>query len=296
MNEIKQILDFENNGVCMAIDEGFLYLGSKGSIFKYQLNDMSLITQIKITRYKEKNMYSMVFFSIYADYVFVCDFRDLHVLKKGDLSLLSTVQLGENISSDVLGMIHFDFPNAYVSICNGRIDILNIQTGEVSQHKICDASSWSNCVIGDKLYYSTTKGGLLEININTMEILRMVQLTNNMNIYSVVSHNDMLYTTSERSIRVVDIDSFDIVQEGTEPLYTTEANIIGIYNKNLVIAEHRSIALYYADLLYLYKRFSFPTGYRFLRYAVMDENKIYGSDEHGIYCCALGELSFKKLT
>jgi len=35
--EVTKILNFENNGVCMAVDEEFIYLGSKGAISKYHL-------------------------------------------------------------------------------------------------------------------------------------------------------------------------------------------------------------------------------------------------------------------
>ena len=283
MNESNQILDFENNGVRMTVDGDFLYLGAKGTIYKYRLKDMGLINQKKIARYNPKNMYSMVFFSVYDNYVFVCDFCDLHILQKADLKLTNTVRLGENNSSDIFGIIHYAYPNVYVGIRNGRIDVLDLQTNKVIQHKICDSSNWSNCVIRNRLYYSTTNGELFDININTMEIERRVQLTKNMNTYSVVYHKGLLYTTSEKSFKVVDIDSFEIVKTGTELFHSTEANIISILNNHLIVAELKRIAVYNADILHLRERFDFPTGYRFMRYAVLHDDILYGSDEHGIY-------------
>ena len=103
------------------------------------------------------------------------------------------------------------------------------------------------------------------------------------NTYSVVYHKGLLYTTSEKSFKVVDIDSFEIVQTGTEPFHSTEANIIGIFNNHLIVAELKKIAIYNADILHLRERIDFPTGYRFLRYAIMHDNILYGSDERGIY-------------
>ena len=110
----------------------------------------------------------------------------------------------------------------------------------------------------------------------------------------------MLYTTSERSIKVVSANTFEIVPIDLQndelrmngiyagELQTTEANIIGICGKNIVVAEHRNVAFFNSEMLLLQERFKFPTGYRFLRYAVLDGEKLYGSDEHGIYCRYLG--------
>ena len=271
----------------MAVDEQFLYVGCKGTIKKYNLKKMNLISQITVNKTKKNAIYGMLNFTIFDEYVFVCDFYDLHIILKKDLQLLYTVRLGENVSSDIFGMIDFSSPNAYISIRNGRIDVLNVHTKKVARYEISDSTSWSNYVHENRIYYSTTKGELIEIKKDTMRVKRKVQLTKKMNIYSVVPYKNMLYTTSQKDIKAVDVNTFEIIRIEPEVLQTTEAKIIGIYGKTLVVVELKNIALFDVETLQLRERFQFPTGFRYMRYAVLSGNKIYGSDEHGIYCFSL---------
>ena len=299
--ETVKILDLENNGVRIAADGEFLYLGSKGTISKYRLSDMSMTAHAAIKdNTKKKTVYSMLWFSVFDEYIFVWDFCDLYVVLKEDLQLLYTVRLGENSSSDICGILDFDKTNAYVNIRNGRIDVFDIKTRQATRFEISNSTIWAHCIVGNHIYCATAKGELLEIERLTMRVIRKIQLTKNMAIYSVAFYNDMLYITSEKSIKVVDANTFEIVPIDLEndelrmigvyagELQATEANIIGIFGKNFVVAEYRTIALFDTETLLLQERFKFPTGYRFLRYAVLDGEKLYGSDERGIYCRYLG--------
>ena len=283
----KKILDFENNGVCIAIDGQFLYTGSKGAISKYHSNDMSLTAHTIINNPKKKNIYDGLYFKILHDYIFVSDFCDLHVLQKSDLQLLYTVRLGNDASSGVCGVLDFKFPKAYIKIRNGKIDILDIKTKKAARIEISDSSTWSNCITENRIYYSTTKGELFELERFTMREIRKVQLTKKMNIYSVVPYNNMLYTTSEKGFKIVDINTFEIVRNEPDVFYSTEAKIIGICRKAFVVVERKKVALFDTQTLQLIERFDFPTGYRHQRYAVLSGDILYGSDEHGIYCSAL---------
>ena len=278
------ILDFENNGLCMAVDEQFLYVGSKGAISKYSLDDMSLAAHISVNNTKKKTIYNILNFQIFGEYIFVTDFCDLHLIKKNDLQLLYTVRLGEDVSSDIISVIDFNSPNAYVSIRNGRIILLDIQTKKAARFEISGSTNWSSSVIGNRLYCSTAKGELLEIEKDPLQVIRKVQLTKKMNIYSVVPCNDMLYTTSERGFKVVDINTFEIVRIVNDVFRSTEANIAGTWGGAFVIVERKRAALFDIQTLELRERFDFPTGYRHMRYALLRGDKLYGSDEHGIYC------------
>ena len=95
------------------------------------------------------------------------------------------------------------------------------------------------------------------------------------------------YTTSERGFKVVDINTFEIVQDEPDIFSSTEANIAGIYGNAFVVVEHRKIALFDTQTLRLLRRFDFPTGYRFFWQAFLNGDKLYDSDEHGIYYCLL---------
>ena len=283
-----KILDLENNGVCMAVDNQFLYTGCNGAINKYNLDDMSLSAHITVKKVKKKTIYNGLWFSLFDEYIFVSDFCDLHVIQKKDLQLLYTIKLGENISSDIVGILDFKSPKVYVNIRNGRIDVFDIFTKKSTRFEVSYASGWGgNCVIGGHMYYSTVKGDLLEIDTDSMQVTRKMQLTKNMNIYSVVPYNGMLYTTSKWDIKVVDISSFEIIQTVPNVFHSTEARILGVHGSAFVAVELKKIAIVDTQTLQLRERFDFPTGYRYLRYAVLHGDKLYGSDEHGIYCCAL---------
>ena len=282
--ETTKILDFENNGVCMAADGEFLYLGSEGAINKYCLDDMSLTAHILLNSKKKKAVYTWLFFQIYDEYIFAYDFCTLHIVLKKDLQLLYSVRLGENVSSDILGVLDFNYPNVYVGIRGGKVDVLNIETKNVTRLEVSDSSSWSRCVNENRMYYSTTNGALLELERYTMREIRKVQLTKNMNIYSVVFHNDMLYTTAEKTFNIVDVNTFEAFRVVPDVMYHTESKIIGIYGETFVVAEYQKISLFDTQTLELRERFDFPTGYRHMREAYLAGDKLYGSDGHGIYC------------
>ena len=282
-----KILDYENNGVCTVVDGDFLYLGSNGIISKYRLEDMALIGSIVIKDKFKKAIYNYLWFKVYEDYVFIIDFCDLHVVKKDDLQLQYTIRLGENVSSDITGFLDFDFPTVYIKIRNGKIDVFDINTKKSMQLEISYTTSWSHCINKNRIYYSTGTGALLELERYSLQELRRVQLTKKMNIYSVVYHNDMLYTTAEQGFRVVDVSTLEIVRHEPKVFSSTEAQILGICGNSFVVVERMKVALFDTQTLQLQDRFDFPTGYRFMRYAVLKGDKLYGSDEHGIYCCTL---------
>ena len=279
--ETTKILDLENNGVCIAADEQFLYTGCKGVLGKYCLDNMSRAACIKIKDVKKKKtVYNALWFSVFDDYIFIHDFYDLHIVQKSDLQLLYTVRLGENMSSDICGMLAYSAPNAYVKIRKGRVDVLDIYTKKATRYEVSDGSIWSQCVVGNRIFCGTAKGELLEIDRDTMQVIRKTQFYKKMAIYSVTFHNNKLYTASERIITVVDANTFEIVPVDLQTdearalglhvgkFQTTEANIIGICNNAFVAAERETVALFDTKTLQLRDRFTFPTGYLHQRLVV----------------------------
>ncbi|MDR2572076.1 MAG: hypothetical protein LBD23_17500, partial [Oscillospiraceae bacterium] len=64
-----KIIDLKNNGVLIKTDEQHLYAGCDGTIYKYQLNEMSLISSIALFNAKKTNKYSTVYFSIFDEFI-----------------------------------------------------------------------------------------------------------------------------------------------------------------------------------------------------------------------------------
>jgi hypothetical protein len=205
--ERKKILDAENGVTQMDSDDQFLYILSKRVMYKYDLKDMSLIAQNTLVKKdgKERD------FAIFGDLIFFRDFLDLYILNKEDLQLKDALRLGEDLSSDIGGVMWFDAPKAYVRVRNGWIYVLDINTKEVEKVQISDSSFWGWCVTENVLYAGTVNGELLEVEKKTLNILRKIQL-HRKNIYGVIYEDGLLYTVSQdQHIKITDAASFKAV-------------------------------------------------------------------------------------
>ena len=277
--ENTKILDLENDGLNMATDGQFLYIRCKRTMYKYSLSDMSLIAQNVIFKKdgKARN------FSICEKYIFLTDFCDLYILNKDDLQIAEVIRLGVDLSSD-LGAVRFDEQKAYISIRNGKMAVMNIDTRAVSNIDIIDSSSWDFCVVGNRIYTGTVNGELVETDTSNMQLIRKIELCKK-NIYSVVHNNGMIYTVSQdMTIKAVNIETFEIncvVKKAVKGM----TKILGIYNESLVIADG-GISFWDKKSLELQNRFSFPTGH-FNKGVILNNNVLIGSDFQSIYSYTL---------
>ncbi|MDR2569610.1 MAG: hypothetical protein LBD23_04845 [Oscillospiraceae bacterium] len=62
---ITKIIDLKNNGVLIKTDKQHLYAGCDGTIYKYHLDEMNLISSLALFNAKKTNKYSTVYFSIF---------------------------------------------------------------------------------------------------------------------------------------------------------------------------------------------------------------------------------------
>ena len=143
--EIAKVLDLENDGLNMAIDGQFLYIRSKRTMYKYMLSDMGLVAEKVILR-KDGKSRSL---SICEKYIFLIDFCDLYLLHKDNLSIADVLHLGVDLSSD-LGAVRFDEQRAYITIRNGSMAVMDIDTKTVINSTISDSSSWDFCIVGNR--------------------------------------------------------------------------------------------------------------------------------------------------
>ena len=278
MEKVK-ILDLENDGLNMAIDEQFLYIRCKRIMSKYNLADMSLATQNVIFK-KDGRARS---FSICEKYIFLIDFCDLYILNKHNLQIEEVIRLGEDLSSD-LGVVRFNEQKAYINIRNGKMAIMDIETRAVNKFDISNSSSWEHSLVGNRIYTGTVNGELIETETSNMQLIRKIELCKK-NIYSVVHHNGIIYTVSQdMTIKAVNIETFEIVCIAKKAVKGM-AKILGIYNGLLVIADG-SISLWDNQTLRLHSRFDFPTGH-FNKGVILYDNMLIGSDFQSIYKCRL---------
>lgn len=274
MKAIK-ILDLENDGLNMAVDEQFLYVRCKRTMLKYSLTNMDLVAQNVIFKKDGKSRD----FSICQKYIFLVDFCDLYILDKQDLQVLEVVRLGENLSSD-LGVVRFDEKRAYINIRNGKMAVMDIETLSVEKFVIDESSSWSHCVIGNHIITGTVFGDLVETDKINMKLLRKIKLCKK-NIYSVVYHNGIIYTVSQdMTIKSINAETLEIISMANKAVKGM-TRILGVYKEWLIIADG-GISLWNKQTLELQNRIDIPTGH-FNKGAILVDNMLIGSDFHSIF-------------
>ena len=279
MEKLK-ILDIENDGLLnMGIDEQYLYVRCNRFIYKYDLNNMSVVAQNEIFKKDGKARG----FSVLHDFVFLWDFLDLYILNKDDLSIIDVLRLGENLSSDVCGVMYFDSPKAYVKIRNGWIYVLDINSKNIDKIQISDSSFWSDCVTETHLFVGTVNGELLEIDRFSLEVIRKIQLCKK-NIYSIVHENGLLYTASQDgTIKVVDSKTFETIKIAQKAVVGM-VEFVGIYNDELIIAGHRNpLAFWDKKTLQMCKTAEFP----YNRSSVISNDTLFVCDSQSVYKVAL---------
>jgi len=184
--KITKLLDFENDGkLNMAVDGQYLYLRGGLDMCRYDLTDMNMTARNTVFRKSGRARG----FTVLGGLIFLVDYLDLYILRKDDLQVLDVFRLGEDVSSDVGGVLWFDNPKAYVKIRNGRIYVLDINTKRVEKIETVGTSFWAHCIVGDSLYAGTVKGELLDIDTGKLSVTRRTAL-GRMNIYGVIHHED----------------------------------------------------------------------------------------------------------
>ena len=271
----RKIFDIENDGLNMAVDGKYLYMCCNRSMYKYDLDRMSIEVQNELFKKDGKARG----FSIFNDFVFLWDFLDLYILNKDNLDIIDVLRLGENLSSDVCGTMWFDSPKVYVKIRNGWIYVLDITTKKIDKIQVSDTSFWSDCVTEKYLFVGTVNGELLEIDKASLETTRKIQLCKK-NIYSIVYENGLLYTVSQdQTIKVVDSVSLEIISVAKKAVVGM-VDIVGIYNDNLIIAGERNpLSFWDKKSLQLHESVDFP----YNRNSIISNDSLFICDRQSIY-------------
>jgi len=248
-------------------------------MYKYILADMWLIAENVIFKKDGKARA----FSIHKNYIHLTDFCDLYILNKNDLQISEVMRLGADLSSD-LGAIRYDDHNAYISIRNGKMAVMDVGTRTVSYTDISDSSSWDFCIIGNYIYTGTVKGELIETDTRNMQLIRKLELCRK-NIYSVVHNDGIIYTVSQdMTIKAVDIKTLEVACAAKKAVKGM-TRILGFHNNSLVVADG-GISLWDKKTLELQNRFDFPTGH-FNKGVLLHDDFLVGSDYQSIYRCTL---------
>ena len=275
--EKNKILDIENDGLNMVVEGHYLYIRCNRSMYKYDLNKMKFTEQNNIFKKDGKARG----FTIFNDLVFLWDFLDIYILNKKNLEVISVLRLGENLSSDVCGVMWFDTPKAYVKIRNGWVYVLDIDTKHFDKVQLSDTSFWCNCITRNHLFAGTVNGELLEVNKATLKLTRKMQLCKK-NIYGIIFKDGLLYTVSQdQTIKVVDAVSLETVKTAKKAVVGM-VDIVRIHNDTLIVAGERNpLSFWDKKTLELRNSFDFP----FNRNSILNNNSLFVSDRQSVYIC-----------
>jgi len=277
---IDKILSLENDGLNMAIYDSCLWIRCKREMLKYNIGDMSLLSQNTIFNKDGKARG----FTVDDNFIYLFDFCDYHILQKDNLQVIKTTRIGEDLSSDICG-VRTNKQNAYISIRNGKIAVTNKNNIDVSFYDLCNSSFWDYILLKDFIYAGCVTGELIEVNINKMSVRRKNPI-HKKNIYSVAVNNGVIYTVSQdMTIKATSIETFEILCAAKKAVKGM-AKIIGFIKDDMVVADSNKISLWNKENLDFKRKIDFPTGV-FNKGVLLYENTLYGSDNQGVYALKL---------
>jgi len=280
--DIVKILDLENDGkMNMVVNDDYIYIRCKRSVYKYDLSDMSLKAHNEIFKKDGKARG----FKIFDEYIFLYDFCELYIIDKKDLQIISSVKLGADLSSDICGIIDFVSPKLYVNIRNGLIYVFDIDTNDVKKYEINDTGFWCSCTDKGAIITGSVSGELLKTDKSTMEVICKVELCKK-NIYGVVVEENSIYTVSQdTTIKSVDVSAFETICVAKKAVKGM-ARILGMHKETLVIVDSGQVSFWDKETLQQKDRFDFPVGQHNAG-VILSENRLFGHDYNSLYVADL---------
>ena len=147
-----------------SIDDCYVNCISNDSVYKIDKQSKEIVCSLKLFQ-KEGFSRDLI---ANEKLLIIRDFCTLHILDKADYTLLATLELGQDLSSDICGMA-IDKSNIYACIRNGAITVIDIHTFQIkSTYPISNSSLWELRSYKNTLIGGDTKGNLLYIDKNTM--------------------------------------------------------------------------------------------------------------------------------
>ena len=272
----KTIIQLDNDGLNLAVDEDRLYVRCKRDMYAYDHKNISEAAHAHIFK-KDGKARS---FSLFGNSIYLTDFCDLYILSKNDFQVSAVYRMGSDLSSD-LGAVRFDSSNAYIAMRNGWMVVFDTLTHDYHIHDVVDSSFWDFCNVEKRIYAGTVQGELLEIDTGNMQVLRKVSLGKK-NIYSVVPHGQFLYTVSQdMSIKAIHIGTLEVAFQAKKAVKGM-ARILGVHQEKLLIADSDKVSIWNANTLQHQCIIEFPTG-QYNKGIVLSGDTLFGSDLHGVY-------------
>lgn len=142
--------------------------------------------------------------------IFIYDFCTLFIYNQNTYELVDKWQLGNDLSSDICGML-VDEDTVYCSMRNGGIITLDRNSFARKEVTISDSSMWSMKAYQDYIVCGTVDGKVLLVDKKKLSVIKTLNL-GKQNIGSFYLNHDTLYVASQdKKFFKVDLTKFEVV-------------------------------------------------------------------------------------
>ena len=204
--------------------------------------------------------------------IIVSDFCTLNVFNQ-DYELIGKWQIGEDLSSDICGMV-IDERTIFCSIRNGRLVTIDRHSFEQKEYVVSDSSMWSLKIYDKYLLCGTVDGQLLLLDRESMTIEKRLVLGKK-NIRSLFVDGEILYAASQdKKLFKINLPKFEVhaIQKN---VHKKMFDCAGLYDDMVVTVSYpcSEIVLWNKNTLEKIKEINLPLKLSGDTY--IDENKLY---------------------
>lgn len=214
-------------GFCM--DNQFVDCISNESIYKIDRHTKEIINSKKLFK-KEGFSRNLI---ANNELLLIRDFYTLYIIDKRNYSILSILQLGNDLSSDICGM-SVDEKNIYACIRNGAIKVIDRKDFTIQEiNHISSTSIWCLQSYHDILLGGNVGGELLYIDKANMELTKSLSLSKQ-NIGSFFIDKHIIYAAGQdKTLYVVDIESGKCISKKRNA-HKKMFDCVGIYHDSII--------------------------------------------------------------
>lgn len=240
-------------GFC--VDNQFVDCISNESVYKIDKHTKEIIYSKKLFK-KEGFSRDLI---ANDKFLFIRDFCTLYIMDKSNYSILSTLQLGTDLSSDICDM-SIDEKSIYACMRNGAIKVIDIKNFTIQEiNGISSTSIWGLDSYKDILLGVNVGGELLYINKANMELIKSVSLSKQ-NIGSFSIDRYKIYAAGQdKTLYIVDIESGKCISKKRNT-HKRMFDSIGIYNNYIITISYpcNEITFWNKETLELESTISIP--------------------------------------
>lgn len=227
------LINLEKCVTGFCIDNQYIDCISNESVYKIDRHTKEIIYSKKLFKKEgfSRNLISN------NKLLFIRDFYTLYIMNKSNYSILSTLQLGADLSSDICDMT-IDENNIYACMRNGAIKVIDFHNFTIQEiNQISSTSIWGLHSYKDILLGVNVGGDLLNINKANMELNKSISLSKqNIGSFSI-DMNKIYAAGQDKILYLVDIESGKCISKKRNA-HKRMFDCVGIYNNYIITVSY----------------------------------------------------------